>query len=101
MQYVNNFLVWHKEFGPAQNILGPVKGQGINVKLLLTFSFIRFRLPISCSQNWIRKNPSPYSEIAGQLLIRKWKLNFAKSVLTGKHFNLEISIIDKRGLPSK
>ena len=23
------FLVWLKKFGPAQNILGPVKGQGI------------------------------------------------------------------------
>jgi hypothetical protein len=23
-------LVWHKKFGPAQNILGPVKGQGIS-----------------------------------------------------------------------
>ena len=29
-QYINKFLVWHKKFGPAQNILGPVKGQGIN-----------------------------------------------------------------------
>jgi len=27
-QYVNHFLVWHKKFGPAQNVLGPVKGQG-------------------------------------------------------------------------
>ena len=24
------FLVWHKNFGLALNILGPVKGQGIN-----------------------------------------------------------------------
>ena len=24
-------LVWHKKIGPAQNILGPVKGQGITV----------------------------------------------------------------------
>ena len=31
-QYVNQFLVWHKTFGPAQNILGPVKGQGIRVQ---------------------------------------------------------------------
>ena len=23
------FLVWHKIFGPAQTILGPVEGQGI------------------------------------------------------------------------
>ena len=30
-QYVNKFLVWHKKFGPAQNILGPVKGQGIRI----------------------------------------------------------------------
>ena len=28
---LNKFLVWHKKFGPAQNILGPVKGQGIRV----------------------------------------------------------------------
>jgi len=28
-QYVNKFLVWHKKFEPAQNIMGPVKGQGI------------------------------------------------------------------------
>ena len=25
--YLNKFLVWHKKFGPAQNIFGPVKGQ--------------------------------------------------------------------------
>ena len=24
------YLGWFKKFGPAQNILGPVKGQGIN-----------------------------------------------------------------------
>ena len=30
-QYVNKFLLWHKKFGPAQNILRPVKGQGINL----------------------------------------------------------------------
>ena len=27
-QCVDKFLVWHKKFGPAQNILGPIKGQG-------------------------------------------------------------------------
>ena len=27
-QYVNKFLVQHKKFGPAQNLLRPVKGQG-------------------------------------------------------------------------
>ena len=30
LQYVNKFLVWHKKFRPAQNILGPVKGKGIS-----------------------------------------------------------------------
>ena len=30
MQCINNFLGWLKKFGPAQNILGPVKGQGIS-----------------------------------------------------------------------
>ena len=29
-KYVNRFLVWHKKFGPFQNFLGPVKGQGDN-----------------------------------------------------------------------
>ena len=29
-QYANKFLVRHKKFGPSQNILGPVKGQGIS-----------------------------------------------------------------------
>ena len=29
-QYVNKSLVEHKKFGPAQNVLGPVKGQGIS-----------------------------------------------------------------------
>ena len=28
------FLGWLKKFVPAQNTLGPVKGQGINMKLL-------------------------------------------------------------------
>ena len=33
LQNVNIILVWHKKFGPAQNILGPVKGQGISMKI--------------------------------------------------------------------
>ena len=42
-QYENEFLVWHKNFGLAQNILGPVKGQGIklffNGALVLIYYF--------------------------------------------------------------
>ena len=37
-QYVNKFLVWHKKFGPAKNILGPVKGQGMWLKKLLVLT---------------------------------------------------------------
>jgi len=29
-QNVNQFPVWHKTFGPAQNFLGPVEEQGKN-----------------------------------------------------------------------
>ena len=35
-QYVNKFLVRHKIFGPVQNILEPVKGQGITYLLRVT-----------------------------------------------------------------
>ena len=31
------FLGWLKKFGPAQNILGPVKGQGISIKMAFIF----------------------------------------------------------------
>jgi hypothetical protein len=37
-QYVNKFLVWHKKFGSAQNILGPVKGQGITPMIFGQFT---------------------------------------------------------------
>ena len=40
-QYVNEFLVWHKQFGPARNILGPVKGQGIFEKSSYHASIVR------------------------------------------------------------
>ena len=31
----NHLFVWHKKFGPAQNVLGPVKGQGIRQQVKL------------------------------------------------------------------
>ena len=31
-QYANKFLVWYEKFGLVQNILGPVKGQGIRAQ---------------------------------------------------------------------
>ena len=36
-QYVYTFLVWHKKFGTVQNILWPVKGQGIKLKNFHSF----------------------------------------------------------------
>jgi hypothetical protein len=36
-----SFLVWHKKFGPAQKILGPVKGQGIFEKSSYHASIVR------------------------------------------------------------
>ena len=34
----NHLFVWHKKFGPAQNILGPVKGQGIHLFMPCSFT---------------------------------------------------------------
>ena len=53
-QYVNDFLVRHKKFGPAQNILGHVKGQGINNfkkvgRFFQTFGFLT--ISELCSKN--------------------------------------------------
>jgi len=31
-QYLNQFLVWHKKFGPAQNVFGPAKEQGTRLR---------------------------------------------------------------------
>ena len=45
-QYVKKILVWHKKFGPAQNIFGPVKGQGISfffAELFLKTTTFQFR----------------------------------------------------------
>ena len=33
--------MWHKTFGPAQNILGPVKGQGITSNLVFGNIFVQ------------------------------------------------------------
>jgi hypothetical protein len=40
----NHLFVWHKKFGPAQNILRPVKGQGISV---ISKYYFTIALPIS------------------------------------------------------
>ena len=44
-QYVNQFLVWHKKFGPAQNVLGLIKEQGIPRKIKAPLP----NLPPSCN----------------------------------------------------
>ena len=47
-QYVNTFLVWHKKFEPAQNILRPVKGQGMSDLHDEIYTFIRTKWKLSC-----------------------------------------------------
>ena len=52
----DKFLVLHKKFGPAQNIFGPVKGQGINLhKAELLQLGIFFPHPFICMRNFIAK----------------------------------------------
>ena len=38
-------VVWHKKFGPSQNILGPVKGQGNSEFILVFYKFSQLRGP--------------------------------------------------------
>jgi hypothetical protein len=43
----SNFWAGSKNFGPAQNILGPVKGQGIHLKLCENLTVMRLLLEVS------------------------------------------------------
>ena len=45
---VVKFLGWLKKFGPAQNILGPVKGQGISAS---SKTFVLTQKPILLNAN--------------------------------------------------
>ena len=55
-QYVNKSLDWHKKLGQAQNIFGPVKGQGINestpVSKSLSNVSIKWYINKKDFQNW-------------------------------------------------
>ena len=51
-QYVNEYLVWHKKFGPAQNIFGPVKGQDIIILHMKGLGMRNFQFEIRISQNF-------------------------------------------------
>ena len=53
-QYVNKVLVWlwHKKFGPAQNILGPVKRQGISLLTGKSFQFLNWNTYIRIRAWW-------------------------------------------------
>ena len=44
-------MVWHKKFGPAQHILGPVKGQGITLMHISYFRKI-------CLQQEFKNHPN-------------------------------------------
>ena len=47
----NHLFVWHKKFGPAQNILGPVKGHGISLCQIQVEDsfFVAFSGNINCN----------------------------------------------------
>ena len=79
-QYINKFLVWHKKCGLAQNILGLVKGQGINA-----VKFLGWLKKFAPAQNilgsakgqgiWLNKN----KQIRKFVLVGKknsWKVGF-------------------------
>ena len=51
---LNKFLVWHKKFGPTQNILGPVKGQGIRAycpSIYVSCAFYDVIVKLNCQRN--------------------------------------------------
>ena len=59
------FLVWLKIFGPVQNILGPVKGQGINrqednLKVWLLIKSVFYIVPKSSITllSWLAVKPT-------------------------------------------
>ena len=49
------FLGWLKKFGLAQNILGPVKGQGTSGCWLSQFTFSKLRQPIRQRRSNVEK----------------------------------------------
>ena len=49
------FLGWLKKFGPAQNILGPVKGQGTKVKEVLSIQVLKTSLVLGPFKNNVVK----------------------------------------------
>ena len=51
-QYKNHYLVWHKQFGPAQNISGPVEGRGIRFCFL---ERIRWKFADKLSKSFLLK----------------------------------------------
>ena len=72
------FLGWLKKFGPAQNVLGPVKGQGIS-RSLHTFMPRSFPLKASMQLNTLclQSTNSRCSQL--QLLVPWWILSIFPS----------------------
>ena len=66
----SNFLDWLKKFGPAQNILGPVKGQGIR--------YLRVRGSLKINSTYIPKS-LPYH------LLVHWSIFEAQPLFLPRH----------------
>ena len=93
-QYVNQFLVWHKKCGPAQNILGPVKGQGIRFYILspcwIHFDYLLTQknfcwLP---SKNEVADKKTDHCNLTKKF-VWLWKCKFSSATLflEGSHLN--------------
>ena len=58
------FLGWLKKFGPAQNILGPVKGQGISLGNNISTSHKHFGTCRRTSCSTLKEDPDEISRKA-------------------------------------
>ena len=74
-QHVNKFLVWHKKFGPAQNILGPVKWQGIKVSFFHQCSMMQIITVKNLTFKFFLSNFFGFSDWNVDLKVR-WYLEF-------------------------
>jgi hypothetical protein len=69
-QYVNKFLFWQKKFGPAQNILEPVKGQGINA-----LKFLGWLKKFGLAQNILGPVKGQGNGLLGSLHLKNWTVS--------------------------
>ena len=83
-QCKNPFFVWHKN-GPAQNILGPVEGQGITQKdWICTFSYVPKLNIISLIHSFQSKNLVWPDHRASSNCVQSYEIYFIQSFVSGE-----------------